>query len=126
MYSPDGSRTRFTSKQADIVPWSQLTQRQKDAIHDDESSHVLWFVQIWIASHHDEPNAGLRNHTKRKCLLGSKLVTDEAAAEAAWDVEEIDEGISTEAFSRVRYRSLASWTRWNWSRCRRSMRRSRK
>ena len=97
-YSPDSSRTRFAGKQADIVPRSQLTQRQKDAIYDDESSHILWFVQIWIAPHHDEPNASLRNHTKRKRLLRSKPIADKATAKATRHVEEINEGVPAKTF----------------------------
>jgi len=92
---PNTSRTRLTRHQANIIAWTKLAQSEKDAVNDDEASHVFGLVEPGIASGHDESNDALQHNANRKRLLGphGRQIGHKRTSQAAGHVEEVDENV---------------------------------
>ena len=92
----DGRGRGLGSDETDIVARSGLTQREKDAVDNDEAGDVRFGVEESVASCHDETHAPLEEDENGKGVLWTDPIADEGTGDGAREIENVDEGCPAE------------------------------
>lgn len=82
----DGGRAGLRCDQPDVVPRSELTERQEQPVHDGEGADVFRGGEVLVAAGHDVAEGGLQHEADDQAPFRPDDVGEEGAEERAGDV----------------------------------------